>query len=116
MIARFHHEKWDGTGYPSVDIGGEHRPLRAEEIPLCARLVALADVYDALCSKRPYKMPFPHERARDMIVAQRGKHFDPEVVDAFVRCEQEFIKVRSQFPDTMMPEGKPFELPARDRV
>jgi len=115
MIARFHHEKWDGSGYPAVAINGETRPLRGEEIPLCARIVALADVYDALTSKRPYKMPFPHDTARDMIYAQAGKHFDPEVVAAFVRREQEFIGIRNQFPDTHIPEGRPFELPARDR-
>ena len=116
MIAHYHHEKWDGSGYPSVDIGGEHRPLRGEEIPLCARIVALADVYDALTSKRPYKMPFPHETTREMIVAQSGKHFDPEVVQAFLRRESDFVRIREQFPDTAMPPGKPFELPARDRV
>ncbi len=116
MIARFHHEKWDGTGYPAVEINGELRPLRGEEIPLCARIVALADVYDALTSKRPYKMPFPHERAREMISAQAGKHFDPEVVQAFARREQDFIGIRAQFPDTHIPEGRPFELPARDRA
>jgi PAS domain S-box-containing protein len=115
MIARFHHEKWDGSGYPAVEINGETRPLRGEEIPLCARIVALADVYDALTSKRPYKMPFPHEKARDMIVGQAGKHFDPEVVQAFVRREQEFVGIRNQFPDTHIPEGRPFELPERDR-
>lgn len=116
MIAHYHHEKWDGTGYPEVDIGGEHRPLRGEEIPLCARIVALADVYDALTSKRPYKMPFPHETTREMIVAQSGKHFDPEVVQAFLRREREFVRIREQFPDTALPPGKPFELPARDRA
>lgn len=116
MIARYHHEKWDGTGYPAVPIGGEIRPLRGQEIPLCARIVALADVYDALTSRRPYKMPFPHERARDMIVAQSGKHFDPEVVQAFLRREEDFVRIREQFPDTELPEGRPFELPARDRM
>jgi len=116
MIARYHHEKWDGNGYPAVEINGEHRPLRGEEIPLCARVVALADVYDALTSKRPYKMPFPHEKVREMIIQQAGKHFDPEVVAAFQRREQEFVKIRLQFPDTIVPEGKPFVLPERDRV
>ncbi|MBI4563248.1 MAG: PAS domain S-box protein [Planctomycetes bacterium] len=116
MIAHFHHEKWDGTGYPAVDIGGEHRPLRGEEIPLCARLVALADVYDALTSKRPYKMPFPHETVREMIVNQSGKHFDPDVVQAFLRREHSFIEIRTRFPETLATPGKPFELPARDRV
>ncbi len=53
--------------------------------------------------------------ARDMICAQAGKHFDPEVVQAFVRREQEFVGIRNQFPDTHIPEGRPFELPARDR-
>ncbi len=116
MIARFHHEKWDGSGYPAVEINGETRPLRGEEIPLCARIVALADVYDALTSKRPYKMPFPHEKAREMICGQSGQHFDPEVVEAFLRREQEFVRIREQFPDTHIPEGRPFELPARDRT
>ena len=114
-IARYHHEKWDGTGYPAVDVNGENRPLRGLEIPLCARIVALADVYDALTSKRPYKMPFPHEKARQMIVGQAEKHFDPVVVESFLRCEKEFIGIRSRFPDTEIPEGRPFELPARDR-
>ena len=117
MIAQFHHEKWDGTGYPMVDINGEHRPLRGEEIPLCARIVALADVYDALTSKRPYKMPFPHEKARDMVTSQSGKHFDPDCVQAFVRCEKEFMEIREMYPENIaIPEGKPFELPARDRA
>ena len=65
MIAHFHHEKWDGSGYPAVEINGETRPLRGEEIPLCARIVALADVYDALTSKRPYKQAFPHDWAKN---------------------------------------------------
>lgn len=115
MIARFHHEKWDGSGYPAVQVGDEKRPLRGEEIPLCARIVATADVYDALTSKRPYKMPFPHETAKEIIVKDSGKHFDPTIVKAFLECEEQFIEIRKQFPDTKMPEGKPFELPARDR-
>jgi PAS domain S-box-containing protein len=115
MIARFHHEKWDGSGYPAVEINGENRPLRGEEIPLCARIVALADVYDALTSKRPYKMPFPHEKAREMICAQSDRHFDPEVVQAFLHREMDFVKIREQFPDTYVPDGRPFELPERDR-
>ncbi len=117
MIAKYHHEKWDGTGYPIESINGEQRPLKGEEIPLCARIVALADVYDALTSKRPYKLPFPHEKARDMILTQSGKHFDPDCVQAFVRCEKEFMEIREMFPDNIaLPEGKPFELPARDRA
>ena len=115
-IARYHHEKWDGNGYPAVDIDGDHRPLRGLEIPLCARIVAVADVYDALTSKRPYKMPFPHEKAKEMIVAQAKKHFDPVVVESFLRCEEKFLEIRSRYPDNIhVPEGRPFELPARDR-
>jgi PAS domain S-box-containing protein len=117
MIARFHHEKWDGSGYPKVEINGEQRPLRGEEIPLCARIVALADVYDALTSKRPYKMPFPHEKVREMIIKEGGKHFDPDCVQAFLRCEKEFMDIRVRFPDNIaLPAGKAFELPARDRA
>lgn len=115
MIAHFHHEKWDGSGYPAVEINGEMRPLRGEEIPLCARVVALADVYDALTSKRPYKEALPHEWAKQKILSESGKHFDPDVVAAFVRCEQEFIRIKQQFPDSMPTVGNLFMLPARDR-
>lgn len=99
MIARFHHQKWDGTGYPHVDINGEKRPLKGDEIPLCARIVSLADVYDALSSARPYKSPYPHDVAKKMILEQRGTNFDPEVVDAFLECEEEILRIREQFPD-----------------
>jgi PAS domain S-box-containing protein len=115
MIARFHHEKWDGTGYPPVEINGDHRPLRELEIPLCARIVAVADVYDALTSKRPYKEAYAHERAKNMIVTQSGKHFDPEVVKSFLRSEAEFLAIRRRFPDTSHVEEKPFELPAPEQ-
>lgn len=71
-----HHEKWDGTGYP--------RELKGEQIPLAARIVAVADVYDALTHERPYKPAWSHEDAVAEIVAQSGKHFDPQVVDRFV--------------------------------
>jgi len=87
-IAYYHHEKWDGTGYP--------KGLKGEEIPLSARIVALADVYDALTSNRPYKNAFPHEKARDIIVKDRGKHFDPDVVDAFLVHEADFMMIRQK--------------------
>ncbi|MCG8553248.1 MAG: HD domain-containing protein, partial [Desulfobacterales bacterium] len=90
-IAKGHHERWDGSGYPEG--------LKGEEIPLSARLMALADVYDALISKRVYKPAFPHEKARDLIVKARGTHFDPVVVDAFVEIEEEFKDIAAQFPD-----------------
>ncbi|HEY9199696.1 MAG TPA: HD domain-containing phosphohydrolase [Gammaproteobacteria bacterium] len=88
-IAECHHERWDGGGYP--------RGLSGEQIPLVARILALADVYDALTSRRCYKEAFPHDQSRDIIVAQSGKHFDAEVVQAFLIREQEFIQVRRFF-------------------
>ncbi len=112
MIAHYHHEKWDGTGYPAVDVNGEHRPLQGEEIPLCARIVALADVYDALTSKRPYKMPFPHDKARELILQEKGRHFDPETADSFLRCEKDFIDIRRRFPETKVTLESPFDLSA----
>lgn len=86
QVALSHHEKWNGTGYPSGLVG--------EQIPLCARIVALADMYDALTSKRVYKDAIGHAKAREIILASRGTHFDPAVVDAFERCEERFDIVR----------------------
>jgi putative two-component system response regulator len=88
-IALYHHEKFDGTGYP-IGIAGK-------DIPLSARIVALADVYDALVSKRVYKSALPHDSAKSIITAERGKHFDPIVVDAFIRCEGKFIEILEKF-------------------
>jgi len=85
-IAYYHHEKWDGTGYP--------RGLKGEQIPLSARIVALADVYDALTSKRVYKDAMPHQAAREIIVESRGTHFAPDVVDAFLAHEEDFRRIR----------------------
>jgi putative two-component system response regulator len=81
-IARSHHEKWDGSGYPDG--------LAGEEIPLSARIMALADVYDALRSKRPYKDAFTHRKSCAIIIEGAGRHFDPVVVEAFVDLETEF--------------------------
>jgi putative two-component system response regulator len=80
-IAYSHHERWDGCGYP--------QRLAGEAIPLSARLMALADVYDALISRRVYKPPLPHARAVEMILDGRGAHFDPRVVDSFIQCEED---------------------------
>ena len=88
-IALHHHEKFDGRGYPEQ--------LKGNDIPLAARIVALADVYDALTSKRTYKDPYSHDTAREMIRAEKNVHFDPLVVDAFLRCEQRFAEIRQQF-------------------
>jgi putative two-component system response regulator len=90
-IAGSHHEKWDGSGYPEG--------LAGEAIPLSARLMALADVYDALISKRVYKEAFSHEVARNIIVQGRGTHFDPAVIDAFIALEQDFIDIARRFSD-----------------
>ncbi|MCC7420149.1 MAG: response regulator [Planctomycetaceae bacterium] len=81
-IALTHHERWDGTGYP--------HGLSGSSIPLCGRITAVADVYDALTSKRSYKEAFPHERAVEIIKEGSGKHFDPRLVSAFLRCAKAF--------------------------
>jgi putative two-component system response regulator len=91
QIARSHHERWDGSGYPDG--------LAGEAIPLAARLMALADVYDALISRRVYKAPMPHDTAHDMIMAERGRHFDPAVVDAFIACHADFRDIAARFAD-----------------
>lgn len=88
-IALTHHEQWSGGGYP--------RGLRGEEIPLAGRIVALADVYDALTSKRVYKGAFRHEVARGIIVEGSGQHFDPALVEAFMRLQMKFDAVRERF-------------------
>lgn len=90
-VAYYHHERWDGKGYP--------KGLKGEEIPLSARHVALADVYDALTSQRSYKKPFTHATAREIIVAERGKSFDPDIVDAFLARESDFEAIRIRFND-----------------
>ena len=90
-ITLSHQEKWDGSGYP--------QGLAGEAIPISARLMALADVYDALISRRVYKPAFSHEQSRDIIVAGRGLHFDPDVVDAFLALEDEFRAIAARFAD-----------------
>ena len=84
-IAFTHHERWDGSGYPFG--------LRGRDIPFCGRLTALADVYDALTSRRVYKAKMGHDEARQIILDGSGSHFDPDVVEAFRRREAEFIRV-----------------------
>jgi putative two-component system response regulator len=90
-IAEAHHEKWDGSGYPYG--------LTGEAIPLAARILALADVYDALTSVRCYKAAFSHEQSRQIIVEGAGKHFDPVMVEAFLNCEDQFIRIKKEFKD-----------------
>jgi putative two-component system response regulator len=98
-IAKSHHERWDGKGYPEG--------LAGTAIPLAARIVAVADVYDALTSRRVYKEAFSHKVAYDIITSDSGKHFDPRVVTAFVELEADFLDIRSRFgDDETHPTGK----------
>ena len=91
-IAYYHQEKWDGSGYPEG--------LSGDNIPISARLMALADVYDALISRRVYKEGMPHDKAAAIIREGRGNHFDPDVVDAFVSLEEEFRAIAAQYLDS----------------
>ena len=90
-IAATHHERWDGSGYP--------RGLSGTLIPMSGRIMALADVYDALSSKRVYKAAFSHEIARSMILKEAGTHFDPAVVEAFTRSEAQFVYIRGRYDE-----------------
>src|SRR6185436_15182729 len=87
-IAFTHHEKFDGSGYPYG--------LSGDQIPLCGRIVALSDVYDALTTARVYKPAYSHEVARNIILEGNGKHFDPEIVEAFLANEERFIEIHEQ--------------------
>jgi len=91
MIALHHHEKFDGSGYPMG--------LKGDRIPIEARIVALADVFDALTSCRPYKPAWEWERAVDHVVAGRGSHFDPALVDAFVDCGKQLRRAHRILSD-----------------
>lgn len=88
-IVGTHHEKFDGSGYPNG--------LKGEEIPLCGRLMAIIDVYDALINKRVYKPAFSHEIALEIILSERGKHFDPSIVDAFIEIEEDIKQIASKY-------------------
>ncbi len=92
-LVLYHHEKWNGKGYP-------YR-LKGDNIPLAARIMALADVYDALRSPRCYKPPFPHDECLEIIRRERGAHFDPRVVDAFLARQAEFSRISEEWADTL---------------
>ncbi|MBN2309248.1 MAG: HD domain-containing protein [Candidatus Hydrogenedentes bacterium] len=96
-IAYHHHERWDGAGYPNG--------LKGDAIPWPARLMALADVYDALMSARYYKEAFGHPKTRALILQERGAHFDPDVVDAFLAREEEFEAIAARFADEQAVEA-----------
>jgi response regulator RpfG family c-di-GMP phosphodiesterase len=91
-IAYYHQEKWDGSGYPTGKAG--------DDIPISARLMAVADVYDALISRRVYKEGMPHSKAVQIIEESRGTHFDPDVTDAFIALADEFKAIAARFADS----------------
>jgi len=91
LIALGHHEKYDGSGYPNGLVG--------DHIALCARIVAVADVYDALTSVRPYKSAWPSEQAFEYVTAQAGRHFDPRMVEAFTAMKKEVLQVQNEWRD-----------------
>ncbi|MDH5537474.1 MAG: two-component system response regulator [Betaproteobacteria bacterium] len=91
-IAHYHQEKWDGSGYP--------KGLAGDAIPISARLMSVADVYDALISRRVYKPPVPHAESVGIILEGRGRHFDPDLVDAFADIQDEFYAIAERYKDT----------------
>jgi putative two-component system response regulator len=101
-IAFTHHERFDGSGYPFG--------LHGKEIPLCGRVTALADVYDALTSRRVYKPRLTHEVARETIIEGAGSHFDPDVVEAFLRREDEIIRIARALNESIHPQGATIPL------
>ena len=94
-MASYHHEKWDGSGYPTH--------IKGDEIPLSARIMAVADVFDALIAERVYKKPFSYEKAMSIITEGAGKHFDPDVVEAFTRISEKLYLARTRI--TPPPEA-----------
>ena len=105
QIARHHHERWDGSGYPDR--------LAGSAIPLAARLMAIADVFDALISRRSYKAAMPPEQARAIMEAERGKHFDPDLLDVFLGAFEEFCEIARRRPDEPRDEPPQTESVAR---
>ena len=94
-IALTHHERWDGTGYPSG--------LKGEEIPISGRIVGIVDVFDALVTKRPYKEPWPLDKAFGLIESERGKHFDPSLADIFLQNRKTVEEIRQTYEDGELP-------------
>jgi len=90
QIARYHHERYDGTGYPDG--------LKNSEIPLPARIMAVSDLYDALRSERPYKKPLDHLTAKSVILNETNTHLDPILVEVFLSCEDEFVRINDALP------------------
>lgn len=112
LVALNHHEKWEGAGYPGYvdqetgeplaeycDENGKARPKKGEEIPLFGRIVAVADVYDALCSRRSYKEPWDEAQIMEEMKKSSGTHFDPEIIDAFFSCYDVLKSIAARYPD-----------------
>jgi two-component system response regulator RpfG len=97
LIALGHHEKYDGSGYPNGLVG--------DHIPLCARIVAVADVYDALTSIRPYKAAWASEKAFEYLTSQRGRHFDPRLIEAFAALHKEVLEIQTEWRDPQNGPG-----------
>jgi len=93
IVAYEHHEKWNGKGYP--------RGLKGNDIHLYSRIVAIADVFDALTSERPYKKAWPIDEAVSLISSEVGQHFDPDLIPAFIESEPELLKIKREFPDNL---------------
>ncbi len=91
ICALTHHEKWDGSGYP--------KGLKGKEIPLYGRIAAVADVFDALTNERPYKKAWSTEKAVKLLKDEKGSHFDPDIVDAFIDIFPEILKIKEKFKD-----------------
>ena len=100
MLAMGHHEKWNGNGYPEGKKG--------KDIPILCRIVAIADVFDALTTERPYKKPFSIEKSFGILKEERGEHFDPEVVDAFFRIEDKIIEIKEKYSDVEKIDSSEF--------
>ncbi|MFC1235697.1 HD domain-containing phosphohydrolase [Vibrio sp. F74] len=90
-VAQHHHEKWDGSGYPNG--------IKEQSIPMTGRIAAVADVFDALTSERPYKEAWPVDKAINLLSEESGKHFDPQIVDLFIKHLDEMLTIKSQFKD-----------------
>lgn len=103
-VAYCHHERWDGEGYP---VG-----LQGEEIPLAARIVSIADVYDALASRRVYKEPYSHEKCMEIILAEAGRQFDPQLLEVFTSIEGQFRAISQRFAEPQADFIAPNELTA----
>jgi HD-GYP domain-containing protein (c-di-GMP phosphodiesterase class II) len=106
-VALTHHEKWDGSGYP--------QGLAGEAIAIEGRIVAIADVFDALTNERPYKPAWPVEQAVELLREQAGRHFDPALVQVFIDLLPEILRVKAQWPSAD-PSPKPQHQPGPERL